>query len=280
MTADEARTVLGVAPDASIAQIGAAFRRAAKQAHTDTESGDRDEWERVVAARDALLDHGDALVRVDIAQALVRSQSQALERVEKRNERTAATESAVRSVMLRHTSPLDRKKRAAWTAGAVAAGVGTLITVIRTVAVGATGYSEGVAIAAFMAGAYIVAGLFTLIGFVLQFRAQQLTHAVEDVTAQLSRRANYLSLLNEIRESAYLPMPWGTEEFNDAIEEWAETTSRHPSSLASTARDIGSRDFAELVIAKGVELEVLDEEAEEMEENFFVSFRIRRSGGA
>jgi hypothetical protein len=216
------------------------------------------------------------MVRVDVAKELVRSQNEALERLERRNERAAATESTLQTVTLRHTSKLDRRKRAAWIAGAAAAALGTLVTVIRTVAITDTGSTEGTAILAFMAVAYVAAGAMAIWGFLLQFRAEQLTQAIKDVTAQLSRRANYLQILNEIRLSSELRDEWLIFELEEAIDEWADATaSNHPSSLASTAREIGFRDFGELLISKGLELDVLDERSYEDDGELFVNHTIR-----
>jgi ABC-type multidrug transport system fused ATPase/permease subunit len=278
MTVEEACELLDVQPDASEEEIGSGFRRAARSTHTDAPGGNRADWDRVVEARDILLGQhpGQTLVRIDVAKELVRSQSEAIERLEQRNERAAATASALQSVTLRHTSSLDRRKRSAWMAGAAAAALGTLITVIRTVAISGTGTTETVAIAAFMAGAYFGAGALAIWGFVLQFRAEQLTHAIEDVTAQLSRRANYLQALNEIRQTSELPDEWLIDDFEHAIDDWADATaSSHPSSLASTAREIGSRDFGELVISKGLELDVLDESTYEDDGELFVTHAIK-----
>jgi uncharacterized protein YhaN len=277
MTREEACAILGASAGASSEEISNAFRKAARRTHTDSPTGDRAEWDRVVEARDLLLgkDPGSSLVRVDLAQELVRGQNEALERVEQRREQADATQSALQSVTLRHTSSLNRRKRTAWTMGAIAAGLGTLLTIVRTVAISGTDRPEETVIAASLAGAYFVAGVFVLVGFLLQFKAQQLGDAIEDVTAQLSRRANYLELLNEIRGTSHLPAAWLMVDFEQALEEWTDATaSHHPTSLASTAREIGARDFGELVIAKGLELGVLSEKTEEDEGEFFVLFGI------
>ena len=47
--------VLGVAPDASDAEVRDAFREALKDAHPDAESGSREAFDRVTDARDAIL---------------------------------------------------------------------------------------------------------------------------------------------------------------------------------------------------------------------------------
>ncbi len=216
------------------------------------------------------------MVRVDVAKELVRSQTEAIERLEQRNERAAATERTLQSVTLRHTSPLARRKRSAWVAGAVAGALGAITTLIRTVAVSGTGKVEEAAIIAFLAAAYLVAGSLAVWGFLLQFRAEQLTHAIEDVTAQLSRRANYLQILNEIRQESDLSDQWGIYEFEQAIDYWVDATAtNHPSSLAATAREIGSWDFGELLLSKGLELDVLRESTYEEDGELFVTHTIQ-----
>lgn len=161
-------------------------------------------------------------------------------------------------------------------ASAMAGVLGTIVTLIRTVAVSGTGDSEGAAIVLFLAGAYLASGALAVWGFVLQFRAERLTHAIEDITAQLSRRANYLQILNEIRQESWLSEEWGIDEFEQSIDEWVDATaSHHPSSLAATAHEIGPRDFAELLISKGLELDVLRERTHEDGGELFVTHSVR-----
>lgn len=278
MTIDEASEVLDVRRDASPEEIASAFRRAAHRTHTDAPNGNRADWDRAVEARDALLTErsGGALVHIDVAKELVRGPSEALERLEQRRERATATESTLQSVTLRHTSPLTRRKRSAWIVGAAAGTLGTIVTVIRTVAISGTGEAEGAAIIGFLAGAYVLAGALVVWGFLLQFRAEQLAQAIEDVTAQLSRRASYLQILNEIRCESELSDEWGVYEFEQAIDDWVDATaSSHPSSLASTARGIGSWDFGELLLSKGLELDVLRERTYEEDGELFVTHSIQ-----
>ena len=47
--------LLGVAPGADAGQVMAAFRRQSKRHHPDAETGDRELFEQLVAARDAML---------------------------------------------------------------------------------------------------------------------------------------------------------------------------------------------------------------------------------
>jgi hypothetical protein len=277
MTLDEACAVLEVSPDASREEISRAFRQAARTAHTDSPDGDRAAWDRVVEARDVLQARPSetALVR-DIAREVAKVQSNGLERLERRREHEAATRSTLQSVTLRHTSPLLRRQRSAWLAGAAAGALGAIATVIRTVAINGTGNSEAAALVGFLTGAYLIAGVLTARGFLLRFQAERLGHAIEDVTAQLSRRANYLQILNEIREQSWLSDEWMIGEFEQAIDEWvAATATSRPSSLAATAQEIGSRDFCELLIAKGLELEVIRERTYEDEGELFVVHSIR-----
>jgi DnaJ-like protein len=274
MDGGEAYGVLGIDEGASREEIESAYRRAAKLAHPDVAGGDRDRWDLLIEARDLLLGaRGGDLVPVHVAVELARVQEKALIRIDERHERAGATQGEVQSVVRRHTSNLDRRQRAAWAAGIFSGGIALAVAVLRAVVLTGPSAEQNAVFATMIAVFALAAAGAGAVGFVARTRAEHLRHMIEDVTNQLSQRAQYLRVLTEIRQASGREPPWEAESFDEAIDEWTDVVGRgERASLAFTASRIGPRDFGRLVVAKGLELGVLEEATREVEGLLIVSY--------
>jgi DnaJ domain len=281
MTVREALEILGVGPDAAKEEIEAAFRKAARTAHPDSENGNRPLWDRLVEARDLLIGPSESrtLVPLDAVREMARAQERALVRADERAERVAATEITVRSVVMRHTAPLERQRRVAWAAGLFAGGIGVLLTLLRSVDLRPEG-EAGSALVTVMILLYVTSGLLGLIGITFRFRAERLEQVINDVTSQLSRKSEYLRVLNEIRRESTVPFPWSRDAFDYALDEWENGLSEISSSLAGTVARIGIDDFGEIFLSKGVELGVLVESTEDVEGELFAFYDLAKPTAA
>ncbi len=277
MEAERACELLGIDSGESKDEIEHAFRRVAKKAHPDSEDGDREAWDRLVEARDLLLARlpGADLIPSKVALEVARSQELTLDRLEKRREQATATEGELRSVVRRHTSRLDRRKRESWALGVIAGGLAAAVAVMRAVVLTGPNVDQNAFIAGLIAVLALGSGAAGLVGFMSRARVEHLTQAIEDVTNQLSRKAEYLRLLTEIKRVTDRTPPFESEALDEAIDEWSHLVGREePESLAYTATRIGARDFARLFVAKGLELGVLKESTLEVDGELWVTYYV------
>jgi hypothetical protein len=262
MTKKEAYDLLKIPGDASRAEIDAAFRKASKTTHPDTERGHRDQWDRILQARDLLIEpsNGQAVVPLDTALELARTQERAIVRHEQVRRHEVASERAMHAIVRRQTSRLDERRRTAWAFGVSAGGIGALVLLLRAVALTGLGDMENGIVVVAISILSIGAGVAAAVGWVYRTRAERIGHFVEDATTQLSNRGQYIQVLSEIeREGGHIP-PWRLDELEEAVDEWSLQVGIHElGSLASSALRIGHRDFAQLLITKGVELDLLAE---------------------
>ncbi|HEX5592671.1 MAG TPA: J domain-containing protein [Solirubrobacterales bacterium] len=278
MTREEALDLLGLKLDATDDQIDKAYRQASKHLHPNAAGGgDRERWEALLHARDIARarSNGD-LVPVSLVRELVREQERALEKRDRRQERAAETKRASQAVVRRHTSRLDERKRSAWAVGVGMAAITLLTSLLKAIVFTGSNFEQDAFVTALISTCGVASIGLGLIGLTAQTRAQRLEHEIEDVTNQLSQKAEWLSLFREIRRHGEVEEPpWSPEEFAEAISEWADAVGPvDHRSLASTASTVGSRDFGRLMIAKGLELELLAEETEESEGEPRVSYNL------
>jgi hypothetical protein len=277
MTTEEACRRLGVSHDASREQIEHAFRRIAKEVHPDLTEGDRELWDRLVEARDVLLGEaaGKDLVPVSVAIELARTSEKTLDRLEGRRERTTATQGEVRSVVHRHTSRLDRRKRDAWALSLASGGIAASVAIMRAVVLTGPSADENAIIAGLIAAFTLLAGFAGLAGFASRARAEHLGHEIEDITNQLSQRSQYLRVLTEIKRVSDTAPPFEAEALDEAIDVWSSVVGPdEPASLALTAMRIGARDFARIFVAKGLELRILEESTIEVDGELWVTYYV------
>ena len=106
----------------------------------------------------------------------------------------------------------------------------------------------------------VVAASAGAVAWVFNMRAQSVEHLVEDATDALGDRATYLAIITEIVRSSGRALPWKAHDLRSAVSKWVnEIGYRERDSVAALAQRVGVPDFTRLLVAKGAELEVLEE---------------------
>jgi len=277
MTYDEAVRRLGLEAGASSSAIKARYGELARKLHPDTGRSTASDklMAKLNVAREVALrgpspataggktSHqagrttGQQLVPVSVISEVVRAQQQALTRTEERR-RTSAD--ATRAIVRHETTRLVRIKRLATAAAGVAAGATALTAVIRAVAVPGISDAGSNEMEVVIIVFGVVAASAGAVAWVFNMRAQSVEHLVEDATDALGDRATYLAIITEIVRSSGRALPWKAHDLRSAVSKWVnEIGYRERDSVAALAQRVGVPDFTRLLVAKGAELEVLEE---------------------
>lgn len=268
------------AESATADKVERAFKRKAHDAHPD-HGATRDTWDRLEEARRvALANFGEAVggaLEVRTLRELVVANQAALNQA-RRKEETADTK---RSVVRRRTSAVTSAKRRAWAITALGA-AGTALykllqALLRPVDLPvAPIFDQGTVIVTISLAAVGAAGIL------LKLYADRIEQAVEDLTAELADSDTFRLLLDEISTCCpdYLgPGRWcNRSQFETGVAIWIEHAPRRlqrillqwmekplltlglePPPLASIARRVRVADATRLILAKGVEVGILEQ---------------------
>jgi DnaJ domain len=261
MDVTEALERLQLTPGASPDEIRQAYRRLSGNHHPDR-GGSAEDMVKLTEARDVALQAAGgngALVSVDVVVDLVRRQTALLKRSEHRREQAAQGKVFQRSLVRRHTSRLNHRKRAAQFLTAGAGILTALGLVLRAVAVPPFNTPKShTAVLIFGTLGLLTAGAGLIAGF-LNLRVQAIAHLIEDASDMLADRPTCLELLHEIEAVGAIPMPWSPEELTDVVEAWVYRVGFEGGTVAALARRIGPRDFRSLFVSKCLQHGLLDE---------------------
>ena len=74
-----------------------------------------------------------------------------------------------------------------------------------------------------------------------------------------------MSVLHEIERVSGTPLPLLDDELRSAVEAWIDSLGyESPGTIAALARRVGPADFSRLLVARGVELDILGERLREV----------------
>lgn len=226
-----------------------------------------------------------------LAQSLALLQAKQLD--QQREDRQHDTARVLQEVVRHQTSALKHAKRQVALAAVVGTGLTALIALSKTLGLDVVG-TERVSSTTFVdrhllsdaarvALTYAFAAISAILGL-LAWRASArvtwLETALEDAGDELSDRNSYLELLNEVRSRSDLGVEWTRNQLMDAVEEWASSADkprraglvlsairrlvfaapRQGVPLREIANLVQRADFTNLIIAKGLERELLTEQ--------------------
>jgi hypothetical protein len=129
---DEALNALGIDGKPSQEEVSAAFKRLAPSRHPD-QGGSDALMAELTAARDVALEAARqrALPTIADIRDLVELQGRALQRSDERREKAVQVENLKRTLIRRHTSELDRRKRMSQVAAGLAAIVAAVTGLLK-----------------------------------------------------------------------------------------------------------------------------------------------------
>jgi hypothetical protein len=271
MDLTEAFARLGLETTATRDEIDAAWRQAMKAVHPDTGTAPDGNLAVVLnqaraTALSAVAVPSTELVPLAAVMELVKAQQPA------QMERAArASDQALKSVVMHHVGGLAYRKRQR----AILASIGAFVTVVLTLlaAVNRIVPEDSQAFYGFLAAfAAVLTALVGLGAWRLSAQERTLNLDLEEAAETLSDRAAYLDTIDEIGLGAV----WTRQELHAALQGWevpeVRNSTHGPSlgffgppyrsvPLAHTAAEIGHVDFGRLLVAKGIELDLVQEDA-------------------
>lgn len=215
----------------------------------------------------------------------------------RRNERHVRRDDSkrvVEDIVRHHTSGLAQAKRQGRAASLAIAGIAALVALLRTLGLNtievtdAAGDANEVAwisptvrVVLFSVLA-VLSAVIALLAWRASARAAWMESTIEDAARTLGDKNSYLRALAEVRRGSSLGDTWNHDELRDAIDTWAQAEAsvrpsrlrayesarallhgralRHSVPLRELALVCGATDFASLLIAKGMELDLVLEE--------------------
>jgi hypothetical protein len=256
-------------------EVKAAHRRLAKDAHPDTgETSDAEKLPALGEARDLLLGAGGstALVTREDLAVVLRKQGE-LVRISQESEAT------VKRVVVHHVGKLAAARARRLTVSGLGAVIGLLLT-----GVGALSHTEMFPL--LQPALLVVGSLLSIVSLALaaaallgKEREERLQLEIEEAGETLADKGALVGTLAELGLDGFFTR----EELQDAIYYWSEMDNevevirfkdRVP--LSRVAAKIGPVDFARLLLAKGLESEMI-EEAEEPGDDVEVRYGYRRA---
>jgi hypothetical protein len=260
MDYSEAVARLGLEQGASGEEVRAAHSRLAKQFHPDA-GGSTAAMAALNEARDVALENadanGEAMVPMSVVRDLMRTQTGL---VRDQAERREATDRAQRAIVKYEVDRLERRRRVAGLAATISGGLGLLIGFLRAAVLSGVGELQSERFALVIAVIAFVAGAFALIAWILGVRVKSFEHLVNDASDALSDRGTFLEVIAEIEERSGKGSPWLRGKLHEAISAWIDEIGLNVrGSVAELAHRIGPEYFAKLLVAKGLELEVMEE---------------------
>jgi len=287
----EAYRLLGVDSGASDEAIASRYRHLAYQAHPD--QGGTDEEMAKLAEAYALVrstrgsgDGALALRRTDIA--VTNLQDITLRRDELRNDSRRAFESAIRH----RTSRLNQAKRQGAWAAIGSAGIAVIIAFMRTLGLDSVQNFEGgedVWLTSTMRltlviACLVVSAMFGILAWRAAARSTWIEAALEDFSDTLSDKNSFLQLVHLLTTEAGLPERWTRDDLTDCITDWIGDGDRRQAPyqrglvadairallfpraihdeipLRDLARVAGPVDTGNLIISRGLERELIEEQ--------------------
>ncbi len=270
MDTSEALRILGLPREFALSDVEERFVELMKQRHRDI-GGSDDETRALLEARDVLRESigGASIAPLDsdtriIVQDAVpsRTLSELLQR----------SQAAIDSVATVHVAEYRAQRRIAVVFGAVGAALAAVTSdLVPLFQVG------GDASWILTAAGAIAAALFSIRATLLTSAAERVETTVKLVGEHLSERESWGRVWHELTSAVPTNPPWSREEIENLVREWIRPLRRLllvsrlaiPRAVRGSdppvqivARDVGFRDFSRILIAKGIENGMLEEEEE------------------
>ena len=228
---------------------------------------------------------GTELVPVSVLGEMALAQQRVVALEERRAREQAAT-TAMHAVVRHHVSKYTARKRQAQAIAAVGAGLTALTVVFKSTA-GETIY--GVVAPQTLAYIVLVLGIATaVVGFlvwVFSARAQRMEILIEDATTAMRDRGTYYALIAEIERTSGDKLPWLSQDVPSVVRKWiafeaqpkptADSSNGDAAggiSLMNLGQRIGPHDFAKLLVASGLALDLLGEQTVRVNETPSVQY--------
>jgi hypothetical protein len=276
----EAFAHLGVPEDVSREDIEAAWRTAMRATHPDVTLEESDGRRAAILneARDIALRH---VASRSTELVLIREASAAIAQAQQQVAGAAkASENAMKQVVLHHVGLLSLRKRRNAVIGAISGAFGVVSAAIGTILGPGDTYTGPFATALLSLGGLCVVGgmAFGLAALGLSTREKLLEDELTDAENTLSDRGDLAQTLDQLSLEDFFTR----KMVYDAIDHWSSPDEEsgvsaglgaavfggsdgyQPVPLPSTARRIGSVDFARLLLTKGMEFGLLREAEEGM----------------
>jgi hypothetical protein len=201
--------------------------------------------------------NGEAMLPVSVVRALVKTQT---DLARDQTERREATDRAERSIVRYEVDRLERRRRTAGLVATVSGGLGLLIGFLRAAVLSGVSDAQSETFAVVIAVIAVVAAGFALLAWTLSARVKSFEDLVKDASDALSDRGPYLAVITEIEERSGEESPWLQGSLREAISAWVQEIGLTvQGSVAELAHRVGPEYFAKLLVAKGVELGVMEE---------------------
>jgi hypothetical protein len=272
---NEAMRVLGLAAGASEDAIDDAFARKAKQLHPD-QGGEHESMVELSDAREAARRGPSSDLAPRQVLDLVLSQTQAMERRERRRDARERSGEVVRALIRHERRELTARKQKAQVAAGGAAIVAATAGVVRAIGSADLPVASQTVITLTLVLFAVVAATFACLAAMLKWRADRLEERIEDAAEVLSERPAYLSVIEEIERVSGHSSPWTPRALRSAIANWTDSQEAERGTIAALARSAGPREFMRLLVAKGAELDLLVEDVRAREDGRrVVEYRLR-----
>ncbi|MDP9311744.1 MAG: hypothetical protein M3R24_12830 [Chloroflexota bacterium] len=260
---------MGLDENASVEDVESKFRVLAKAMHPDV-GGNNHEMQSLLKARDVALSVAtdrNNLLPISLVRDIVRASNEAVlskhEALIQRQESYIARQEAKtvarelsRQISQRATSSLRHMREMSIVMAAVSTAAFFAGQNLPSALISTYGVSERTL--TMLPLIFIVVGLvFATYTWLIQQRIRRTEQAVEDLTVFLSSAANYIGFLLAIRPAA-ISEPWTSDILEQDIQEWQGRTSADQHGWRHIVAQLGSADFARLLIAKGIELGLLN----------------------
>jgi hypothetical protein len=286
----EAYRLLGVDSDASDDTVASRYRHLARQAHPD-QGGTDDEMAQLAEAyalvRSARGAGNGALVTRQTGVVLKNPQDIILRRDELRSDSRRAFETALRH----RTSRLKQAKRQGTWAAIGSAGIGVIIAFMQTLGLDSIQSPDGTDVVwltssmrlIIVVGCFVVSAIFGLLAWRATAKSTWIEAALEDLSDTLSDKNSFLQLIHLLTGTG-LPERWTRDDLTDCIARWIrDEDGRRPAHhqgfvtdsirallfprvlhdeipLRDLASVAGPVDAGNLIIAKGLERELIEEQ--------------------
>jgi hypothetical protein len=292
VTTAEALALLSLNENPSVEAINEAFRRLAAETHPDR-GGDEDEFRRISEARDVLIaaQDGAALVPFREVRELMTLAMGGVAEREHRADLRDATRRVVANMVRIRVSPIRRARGRLTTMTFIAAIAAASSQALKIFPSGKSAWSGLNLTANVGTISFGVVAFLAAIGIAFYtYRISAIQGLIEDVDQTIDERATVVRLMREILQSSEKGPPVSTDDWLDAVRQWAWSQRprpvlaafplsirREPMSPHEYAGRVGPDDFAKLVYAKAKEHQVIAEHDEWNDDYLVVTFEFNRT---
>lgn len=260
MRLDEALNLLGLKEESKAEDLDEKYRVLAASAHPD-KGGSDEEMQRLNVARDivsASYKSRSALIPIDAIKEIVIATNKGIAEYESKKGRSKLF--TTRIVDINTSRPKKLRRMAALFGGVSAASIFLGKDIPREY----FGYVEGVnpGIAPIVAVLFLsIAFYATVIWWFLDIKIKRIQQDTEDLEFGLNDKVYYVDLIHQIL-GGIVEKSWSKKQLEQSLQGWAAQEEYRSTTLARLINDAGPVDISNLILAKGIEIDVLRKETE------------------